>query len=171
MRLTVCLSACSLVVVTATVARAGPEPSFLFLTRCSGCHTYGQGVRVSTDLKGVTERRSRSWLIDWIRSSEKLISTGDPVATALFREYRQVRMPDHDLPESEIAALVDFLAVGGPEADRNQGIRKAAQASVADIGRGERLFFGHEQLASGALACSACQLGRAASRGRWNVRA
>ena len=30
-----------------------------FTTRCTACHTFGKGVKVGPDLKGVTERRQR----------------------------------------------------------------------------------------------------------------
>src|SRR5262245_30101148 len=141
---------------TATVA-AGPGPSAVFTTRCSGCHTFGQGVRVGPDLKGATDRHPREWLIAWVRSSEKLIQSGDPAAAALFRQYKQLRMPDHaDLSDAEIGALIDYLAANGPEAERQAQIRPADAASPEDVKRGEQLFYGRAALASGDLACAAC---------------
>src|SRR5689334_5585847 len=67
-------------------ALAASEPSTLFKTKCSSCHTFGKGDRVGPDLKGVTERHSREWLIPWIRSSETLIRRGDRAAIALFKK-------------------------------------------------------------------------------------
>jgi mono/diheme cytochrome c family protein len=128
----------------------------LFKTKCSSCHTFGKGERIGPDLKGVTERRSREWLIAWIRSSETVIRSGDPTAVALFREFRQQRMPEHPLSDVELGALVDYLAASGPEADEQKAIRRAHQASAEDVRLGERLFFGRAPLSGNGLACAAC---------------
>jgi mono/diheme cytochrome c family protein len=138
------------------VALAAPEPSTLFKTKCSSCHTFGKGDYIGPDLKGATERHPRSWLIAWIRSSETQIRLGDPAADALFRKYRQQRMPDHDLSDAQIAALLDYLAAGGPAADEQAHMRRALDAAPQDVQRGRKLFFGETRLAGGAVACVFC---------------
>jgi mono/diheme cytochrome c family protein len=135
---------------------AAPEPSTLFKTKCSSCHTFGKGDHVGPDLKGVTQRHSREWLIAWIRSSETQIRRGDPAAEALFRKYRQQRMPDHDLSDAQIAALLDYLHAGGPAADEQQQLRLAVDATPQDVQLGSKLFFGSARLAGGAVACVFC---------------
>lgn len=137
-------------------AQTDPGPSALFKTKCTGCHTYGKGDHVGPDLKGVTDRRARPWLTAWIRSSERVIRGGDPDAVALFRKYGQQRMPDHELTDPQITALLDYLAAGGPAADERQRIRPAGSATREEIALGRRLFFGQARLASGGLACAAC---------------
>ena len=132
------------------------EPATLFTTKCSSCHTFGKGVRVGPDLKGVTERHPRPWLIAWIRSSETQIKRGDPAALTLFRTFRQQRMPDHDLSDAEIGALLDYLAAGGPTNDEEHRLRPAADATPEDVRRGRQLFVGDVTLASGSMACSFC---------------
>ena len=132
------------------------ESSALFTTKCSSCHTFGKGDLVGPDLKGVNERHPRPWLIAWIRSSASVISKGDPDATALFRKYRQQRMPDHELSEAQIVALLDYLAADGPALDSRPRIRLASAATEDEVGRGRQLFFGAMPLASGGLACAAC---------------
>jgi mono/diheme cytochrome c family protein len=128
----------------------------LFSTRCTGCHTFGKGDKVGPDLKGVTARRDRSWLLDWIRSPAAMIRSGDPTAVALNRKYRAQRMPDFDLPVEQVAALVDYLASGGPAADAGEKVRDAASATAEEVRRGEQLFLGRVALASGAAACISC---------------
>ncbi len=137
-------------------AFAAPEPATLFKTKCSSCHTFGKGDLIGPDLKGVTQRHSRQWLTGWIRSSETQIRQGDPVGEALFRKYRQQRMPDHDLSDAQIAALIDYLHAGGPAADEQQHLRLAADAKPQDSQRGRKLFFGEERLVGGAVACVFC---------------
>jgi mono/diheme cytochrome c family protein len=138
------------------VALAAPEPSTIFKTKCTSCHTFGKGDSVGPDLKGVTQRHSRPWLIAWIRSSETQIRRGDPAAEALFRKYRQQRMPDHDLSDAQIVALLDYLGAGGPAADEPPHMRLAAEAAPRDVQLGRRLFFGEARLAGGAVACVFC---------------
>lgn len=140
----------------AASADTATGPSVLFKTKCSSCHTFGKGEKVGPDLKGVTERRSRPWLTDWIRSSEKLIGRGDRDANALFEKFRRQRMPDHELSDVQIGALLDYLAAGGPAADEKHGIRLADSATAEEVALGRKLFFGEMRLASGGLACVSC---------------
>src|SRR5262245_25987183 len=139
-----------------SAVHAAPEVSALFKTKCSSCHTFGKGDRVGPDLKGVTVRHSCEWLIPWIRSSETLIRRGDPVATALFRKYRQQRMPEHDLSDAQIGALLDYFEAGGPALDERQQMRPATAATAQEVQRGRELFFGNARLTSGAVACVFC---------------
>src|SRR5689334_22472700 len=70
------------------------EAKKIFNQRCTSCHTFGKGVKVGPDLKGVNERRTRPWLLKFIRSSQGFIKEGDPIATGLFDQFRRQRMPD-----------------------------------------------------------------------------
>jgi len=135
----------------------------VFSARCSGCHTFGKGDKVGPDLKGVTARRARSWLIDWIRSSGGMIKSADPTARDLYKKYRGQRMPDFDLPVEQVVALIDYFASGGPETDARDQVRDAATATDAELRLGEQLFVGGIALASGATACISCHT--VASRG------
>ena len=135
---------------------ARPQAAAVFNTRCATCHTFGKGDHVGPDLKGVTDRRDRSWIIEWIRSSTRMIKAADPTAVALFKKYGSQRMPDFDLPTGQVAALVDYLAAGGPLADAQDQWRDAATATPAEVLLGQRLFEGQVALSSGAIACVSC---------------
>lgn len=132
------------------------EARKIFTQRCMACHTFGKGVKVGPDLKGVTERRQRPWLLQFIRSSQSVIASGDPVATALFQQFKQQQMPDWlDLSEAQIGDLLDWLAANGP--DQQEGDSRAAMtATVAEIERGRRLFHGETALALGGAPCAGC---------------
>jgi len=106
-------------------------------------------------LKGVTARHSRQWLTAWIRSSTALIRRGDPAAKAVFLAFKQQRMPDQDLSDTQIADLLDLFEAGGPEAARHQ-LTPSTGAKPDDINRGRMLFFGGRRLASGGVACVFC---------------
>jgi len=128
----------------------------IFNSRCTACHTYGKGVKVGPDLKGVTVRRQRPWLLNFVRSSSKVIASGDKTATELFRTFKKQRMPDWtDLSPGDVGAIMDWLAADGPD-QKPADERDAETASPADLTRARALFEGKTPFASGGLACSAC---------------
>src|SRR5262245_39791323 len=108
----------------------------VFRKRCSACHTFGRGVKVGPDLKGIAERRKRDWLLIFIQSSSTVIQSGDPVAAKLFADFKRERMPDwSDLSREQIGAIVDYLAANGPE-QKEPDERHASTASAAEIEAG-----------------------------------
>lgn len=132
------------------------EPANIFRKRCSACHTFGKGVKVGPDLKGVTERRQRAWLLKFVRSSQTVIQSGDPTAKALFDQFKPQKMPDwSDLSEAQISAIMDFFAANGPEI-KPADERLADTATPAEIETGRKLFHGETPLALGAQSCSSC---------------
>jgi mono/diheme cytochrome c family protein len=113
-------------------------------------------VKVGPDLKGVTTRRQRPWLQSFIRSSQTVISKGDPIATELFRTFKKQRMPDWtDLTPQDVTAILDWLAADGPE-QKPADERDAELATAADVARARALFEGRTALASGGAACASC---------------
>jgi protein SCO1 len=96
-----------------TYAEARPlnisEGQRLFQSRCSACHTIGQGDRTGPDLRGVTDRRERAWLTRYIADPAQMLSAGDPVATALHNKYKKVGMPYLGLSGSQVAEVISFL--------------------------------------------------------------
>ena len=88
------------------------QGEYLFATRCSACHTIGQGDKIGPDLLGVAKRRSRAWLDRFLAEPDRLLAEGDPVATALFDKYGKVQMPNLGLGRDEVAALREYLSAG-----------------------------------------------------------
>jgi mono/diheme cytochrome c family protein len=140
----------------ALAADAG-EAARIFNQRCTACHTFGRGVKVGPDLKGVTDRRARPWLLRFVRGSSSVIASGDPTATALFAEFKSVRMPDwSDLSEDQVGAIMDWFAADGPEHQKEADERSATLAEAADVEMGRELFAGGRRLATGGLPCAGC---------------
>jgi mono/diheme cytochrome c family protein len=120
------------------------------------CHTYGHGVKVGPDLKRVTDRRKREWLLAFVRSSSTVIRSGDPTATKLFRQFKSERMPDWtDLSSELIASIIDYLKADGPD-QKPPDERNAATATLAEIDTGRALFHGQLELARASQACAVC---------------
>jgi len=132
------------------------EAKKIFTTRCMACHTFGKGVKVGPDLKGVTERRQRPWLLKFIRSSSVVIASGDKTANDLLTQFNQLRMPDWtDLSEDQVTSILDWLAANGPDVQEIDA-RAAESATLAEIENGRQLFHGDRALTNGGAACMAC---------------
>jgi protein SCO1/2 len=82
---------------------------FLFGSRCSACHTIGQGDKIGPDLAGVTTRRDRNWLARYVQQPDKMLAEGDPIAKALFEKYKNTRMPNVSLGTADVAAVLAYL--------------------------------------------------------------
>ena len=88
---------------------AANKGGYLFETRCAACHTIGQGESVGPDLRGVTQRRDRAWLAHFIAAPNELIAQRDPTALALYKTYRELKMPNLRLSDVDVNALIGYL--------------------------------------------------------------
>jgi protein SCO1 len=96
-----------------TYADAAPlnfdHGQYVFAAKCAACHTIGHGDSVGPDLLGVTSVRDRVWLTRYIGKPDEVLAHKDPIATALFNKYKQVRMPNLSLSEAEVRAVIGYL--------------------------------------------------------------
>jgi copper(I)-binding protein/cytochrome oxidase Cu insertion factor (SCO1/SenC/PrrC family) len=85
----------------------------LFRTRCTSCHTVTGSERqgaLGPDLLGVTGRRDREWLLNWLRAPDQMLDSGDPIAVALFEQYNQLKMPNMRLNREEAVSLLEYIS-------------------------------------------------------------
>ena len=136
---------------------------------CAACHTIGKGRLVGPDLSRVYEKREQDWLIKFIRSSQKMVKDGDPVAVSLFKEFSQIPMPDNNLSDNEIISIIDFIkttdskesgTVTAETITEEQKTDTLATASVVFsndlLKKGKALFYGYEKFSNGGPSCIAC---------------
>jgi protein SCO1/2 len=83
--------------------------AYLFATRCAACHTIGNGDKIGPDLLGVTSVRDLNWIRRTIIEPDKLLEEKDPIATALFKQYKEVQMPRLGLADADVNVLIDFM--------------------------------------------------------------
>jgi mono/diheme cytochrome c family protein len=77
---------------------------------CAGCHgALGSGRMGGPDLLGVVERREIAWLHSFLKDTNSMLQS-DPIAMALLEEYRQMRMPNMNLSDQQIDALIHYMA-------------------------------------------------------------
>jgi len=138
------------------VAADWSGPKAIFTKRCTGCHTYGHGIKVGPDLKGVTERRKSAWMLEFIRSSSKVIRSGDPTATALFKKFKGERMPDwSDLSVAQVESIIEYFRADGPE-QKEPDERNALTSTYKEIATGRSLFHAELAMQHSQRACDAC---------------
>ncbi|HUQ69123.1 MAG TPA: SCO family protein [Planctomycetaceae bacterium] len=89
---------------------------YLFSTRCSVCHSIGEGDKVGPDLGRATAMRSRAWLTRYITAPDSMLKHGDPTARALFERYKPAQMPNLSLTASEVEELIGYLESRTPPA-------------------------------------------------------
>jgi len=92
------------------------QGEYLFNSRCSACHTLGQGDRIGPDLAGVTARRDRAWLVRYVAEPDKVLAEGDAIAADLLRRFRETRMPNLRMGSADVAAVLAFLESRGAAA-------------------------------------------------------
>ena len=133
-------------------------PDF-FRLNCLNCHTIGGGRLTGPDLKHVSQRKDREWLIGFMMDPKSYIDRGDPYALKLLEESRNVPMPA--VPGMTRERCENLLDLIDAESELEESQFKGTQISDApftdaDRQRGRAIFLGTEPLARGGAACIAC---------------
>ena len=134
-----------------------PDPAAdLFVRKCASCHTVGRGDRVGPDLKGVLEKRDRDFVRTMIATPSALLDR-DPRARELLGRYGGVRMPDLELSEEEVSALMALLErCSAAPCDLAPKFKPVTKATEEDIAYGRRLFVGLAPFSAGGPSCLSC---------------
>jgi protein SCO1/2 len=96
---------------------------YVFFTQCSVCHTIGGGESIGPDLRGLTKVRDPQWLRKIIQVPETLLDEGDPLANALLKKYKDVRMPNLHFDAATTELLIGYME---KQSDAGNG-RKAGE--------------------------------------------
>lgn len=134
----------------------------LFSTVCVACHTVGEGRRVGPDLAGVHERRSEAWMIEFIRSSQTVIKSGDPDAVALAAGYPGIVMPDNPISDDQIRSVLAYVrelesgAAAAGVTSSQPAAKPVRKVTAEDVQTGQELFQGKIRLAERGPACNSC---------------
>ncbi len=137
----------------------GQDPVEFFKKNCQSCHTIGGGDLTGPDLKDVTKRRDRDWLLRFILDPKGTIDSGDAIATDLLARYKNVMMPNVPGMNRDLATkLIDLI-------EKESALEKSQFAGVQISSRpftdddrelGRKLFFGLERLEARGPACVTC---------------
>ena len=82
----------------------------IFTQTCGACHSVGRGRLVGPDLANIHQRRTEDWVIQFVKSSQSVIKSGDKYADSLFRAFNQAVMPDQpNLSDDQIKNIVSYI--------------------------------------------------------------
>ena len=81
----------------------------MFAKLCAPCHDVGGGDRVGPDLAGVTKRRTREWLAEFIMNPDLMRQRKDPQTMALQDKYPGVLMPPLGLRPQDASDIIDYI--------------------------------------------------------------
>ena len=76
-------------------------------TKCNSCHKMTEEKLVGPGWKGVTERHTLHWLMNFITNPDPMIDK-DPQLQAQL-ELCLVRMPNQNLTENDARSIVEFM--------------------------------------------------------------
>ncbi len=148
----------SLLLLSCSLASA-QIPEQYFKQNCFSCHTIGGGRLTGPDLKGVSERQDREWLVNWILDPVGILRNGDPYAVKLQKESRGALMTRSPGITRDLAeALLDLI-------DEESAVEESVFAGLQisdrplleeDIVEGKRLFTGALPLVNGGPSCIGC---------------
>ncbi len=151
--------------VLAVLLWAGPgraaaqETDEYFKTNCANCHTIGGGRLAGPDLKDVSQRRDRAWLVRFVTNPKATVDSGDSYAANLVQEFRGQVMPTiQGLTPQRAERLLDLIdAESKLPKSRFAGLQISDRPFTdEDIEAGHDLFAGRKRFASGAPACLSC---------------
>lgn len=85
------------------------EGKAIFTTRCAACHNVNKTL-TGPALADVEKRRSVEWIIQFIKSSQAMVKSGDKDAIALFEKFNKLPMPDHpDFSDDQIKSILEYI--------------------------------------------------------------
>lgn len=146
-------------VVGSVVGAQAQVPVQYFKQHCASCHTIGGGRLTGPDLKNVTQRQDREWLVKWLLDPEGILKSGDPYAVKLQKEARgavMTRQPG--MTRALAVALLDLIdAESKLEKSQFAGTQISDRPLLPeDIAEGRMLFLGTKRLKNKGPACISC---------------
>jgi mono/diheme cytochrome c family protein len=158
----VCLPIVGCALLTFVAARAEAqsiqEGQALFGTKCYSCHNIGSGDKTGPDLKGVTTRRTKDWLHEFVNGPASMNAKGDPAAQQLFSKFPTAVMPDQALTPEQIDSILTVIE----DLTKKNVIFVPAGAKLSraivpsDVNGGWMFFTGRARLQNGGSACISC---------------
>ncbi len=82
---------------------------YVFSNRgCNTCHRVGGGKLIGPDLAGVAQRRNDRWLTTWLKDPAAVVAK-DAELQVWSREFGDIIMPNQNLDDKEIEALIAYM--------------------------------------------------------------
>ncbi|MHC4958236.1 MAG: c-type cytochrome [Planctomycetota bacterium] len=140
-------------------AAAAQSPAADFKQNCSSCHTIGGGTLTGPDLKDVSQRKDRAWLVKFVTDPAGVLASGDPYAAKLLQAARGVPMPPiAGMTKTRANDLLDLIeAESKLEKSQFAGVQLPDRPLTdADVALGREVFLGLTRLKNGGTSCVSC---------------
>jgi len=134
----------------------------IFKSTCAACHRISTQRLVGPGLANIDKIRSKEWFRSFVKSSQKLIKSGDADAVKIFNEFNQIVMPDQAFSDAELDAVYEYIKSKSPKksevADAKTVKEKVIpfEPSKEDILIGQNLFSGKQRFKNGGPSCISC---------------
>lgn len=150
---------CIAIVLLLSCTGRAQETADYFRQNCASCHTIGGGRLTGPDLKDVTDRQDREWLVRYLLDPQAVIGSGDAYAAKLVEEARGVIMPKPVGITPERAEALLQLIENESKLERSQfaGLQISDEPFTEnDVALGREYFTGIRRLGNGAASCLSC---------------
>ncbi len=131
-----------------------------FRQQCMNCHTIGGGKLTGPDLKDVTGRKDREWLVNFMMNPKSVIDSGDPYAAKLLEDAggKTIMPLAYGMTKERAGKLLDLIeAESKLEKSQFKGLKISSEPfTPADISKGRDIFLGLSSLESKGTACISC---------------
>lgn len=101
----------------------------LFETNCTACHAVEKKV-IGPALKDVHKKYEQDWLVQFIKSSQSMVKSGDADALAIFNEYNQLVMPDQPMSKEEIVQIINYIGFASEQVKASEGQNPIVRPAV-----------------------------------------
>jgi len=150
---------CLALVLGLSGAANGQETALFFKNNCSSCHWIGGGRLIGPDLRNVSDRKDRDWLVRFILDPQGMLNARDPYALKLQAEAKGMVMLQAPGINAKLANNLLDLIDAESKLDSSQFAGKAVEIgpySEADVAAGLDLFTGGAALKNNGRSCVSC---------------
>ncbi len=158
-RIPLVITALAVFLFCGTTSVWAQDTAAFFKQNCTSCHTIGGGRLTGPDLKDVTTRKDRAWLVQFLQSPKAMIDSGDPYAARLQQEARGVMMPNvAGMNPQQAQALLDLITAESrlPRSQFAGLLISDRPLTSQDVRKGKLIFLGEQPLSAGGPACISC---------------
>ena len=131
---------------SATPSAGGPALSgaaaagkTIFDGQCQACHSIGAGDRTGPDLKDLSKRRQKDWVVKFVKDPIAM-TKDDPVGKELLAKYK-AQMPPLNLKDDQIEqvlAYIDAASAAGGVQEKQEPVK---ELTGADFEKAKGIYF------------------------------
>ena len=150
----------SIVVASLPSSSLGQDTPDYFRQNCVTCHTIGGGRLTGPDLKDLSQRKDREWLIRFMMNPKAVIDSGDAYAAKILEESggRTIMPAAPGITRERCEKLLDLIeAESKLEESQFKGLQVSDKPFTdADRQLGREIFLGRQRLENKGTACISC---------------